>query len=97
MRLSPPDTHFTAETTEATRTKCLAQGHNIVMPGFELSTSVSRNRHSNHMTNMLHIKVSVNLNIAVLFLYIQMMLLLLCIYIHSIVYIVYIVYSIYIA
>ena len=34
--------------------KCLAQGHNILMSGFEPSTSVSRNQHSNYMTNMLH-------------------------------------------
>ena len=39
--------------TEAMWNKCLAQGHNILMPGFEPSTSVSRNRHSNHMANML--------------------------------------------
>ena len=32
----------------------LAQGHNILMPGFEPSTSVSINRHSNHMNNMLY-------------------------------------------
>ena len=31
MTLSPPGTHFTAESTEAMRTKCLAQGHNILM------------------------------------------------------------------
>ena len=54
MRLSPPGTHFTAESTEAMQTKCLAQGHNILMlPGFEPSTSVSRNGHPNHMTNIL--------------------------------------------
>ena len=52
-RLSPPGEHFTAESTEAMRIKCLAQGHNILMPGFVPSTSVSRNRHSDHMTNML--------------------------------------------
>ena len=48
-----PGTHFTTESTEAMRIKCLAQGRNILMPGFEPSTSVSRNQHSNHMTNML--------------------------------------------
>ena len=54
MRLSQPGTHLTAESTEAMQIKCLAQGHNILMPGFEPSTSVSRNRHSNHLTNLLH-------------------------------------------
>ena len=44
--MSPPGTHFTAESTEAMRIKCLAQGHNILMPEFEPSTPVSRNRHS---------------------------------------------------
>ena len=39
----PPGTHFTAESTEAMQIKCLAQGHNILMSGFEQSTSVSRN------------------------------------------------------
>ena len=38
----------TAESTEAMRIKCLAQRRNILMSGFELSTSVARNRHSNH-------------------------------------------------
>ena len=52
--MSTPGTHFTAETTEAMRIKCLSQRHNILIPGFEPSTSVSRNRHSNHMTNMLY-------------------------------------------
>ena len=37
------------------RITCLAQGHNILLPGFEPSTSVSGNRHSNHMTNMLKV------------------------------------------
>ena len=46
--------HFTTESTEVLQIKRLAQGHNILMlPGFEPSTSVSRNRHSNHMSNML--------------------------------------------
>ena len=49
MRLSPPGTDFTAESTEVMRIKCLVQGHNMLMPGFEPSTSVSRNRHSNHI------------------------------------------------
>ena len=53
MRLSPPGTHFTAESTEAMQIKCLAEGHNILMPGDEQSTSVSRNRNSNQTTNML--------------------------------------------
>ena len=53
MRASPPGTYFTGVSTNATRIKCLAKGHNILMPGFESSTSVSRNRHSDHMTNVL--------------------------------------------
>ena len=53
MRLSPPGTHFTDELTEAVRIKYIAQGHNMLMPEFKPSTSVSRNRHSNHMTNVL--------------------------------------------
>ena len=53
-RLSPPGTHFTAELTEAMQIKSLAQRHNILMPGFKLSASVSRKQHSSHMTNMLH-------------------------------------------
>ena len=43
----PPGTHFTAESTEAMQIKYLAQGNNILLPGFEPSTSVTRNRHSN--------------------------------------------------
>ena len=54
-RFSPAGTHFTADSTEATRIMCLAQGHNILLPGFEPSTSVSRSRHSNYMTNMLQL------------------------------------------
>ena len=50
----PPGTYFTAESTEAMRIKCLAQGNNILLPGFEPSTSVSRNRHSSKTTNILH-------------------------------------------
>ena len=39
----PFGTQFTAESTEAMRIKCLAQGHNIPMqPGFEPSNAVSR-------------------------------------------------------
>ena len=34
--------------------KCLAQGHSILMSGFEPSNTVSRERHSKHMTGMLH-------------------------------------------
>ena len=59
MRLPPHGSHFTAESTEAMRIKCIAQGHNILMPGFELSASVSRNLHYDHMTNMFHILVKV--------------------------------------
>ena len=40
--LSTPVTHFTAESTEKMRIRCLTQGHNIPMPEIELSTSVSR-------------------------------------------------------
>ena len=42
MRLSPPGAHFTAESTEAMQIKCLAQGNNKLLPGFEPSTSVSK-------------------------------------------------------
>ena len=38
--LSPPGTRLTAESTEAMRIKCLAQGKNILLSGFEPSTSV---------------------------------------------------------
>ena len=35
MRVFPPGTHLSAESTEAMRIKCLAQGHNKLMqPGF---------------------------------------------------------------
>ena len=40
--LTPRSTHFKCESTDAMRIKCLAQGHNIQMPGFEPSTFVSR-------------------------------------------------------
>ena len=54
MRVFTLCTHFEAVSTEAMRIKCLAQGHSILMqPWFELSISVSRNLHLNHMTNML--------------------------------------------
>ena len=42
MRLSPPGTHFTAESTEAMRIKSLAQGENILMLEIEPSTFVSK-------------------------------------------------------
>ena len=42
MRLSPPGTHFTAESTEAMRIKYLAQGEDILMLGIEPSTFVSK-------------------------------------------------------
>ena len=51
MRLSPPGTHFTAESTEAMQIKSLAQGENILMLGFEPSTFCIQNQHSNHYTN----------------------------------------------
>ena len=53
-RLPSSGAHFTAELTEAMWIKCLAQGNNILMAVFEPSTSVSRNRHSNHTNNMPH-------------------------------------------
>ena len=54
LRVFPSATHFTAESIGAMRIKCLAQGYNILMlPEFEPSISVSRNRHPNHMTNTL--------------------------------------------
>ena len=40
--MSPPGTHFTAESTEAMRIKSLAQGENILMLGIEPSTFVSK-------------------------------------------------------
>ena len=43
MRLSPPGTYFTAESTEAMRIKSLAQGENILMLRFEPATFVSKN------------------------------------------------------
>ena len=56
--------YFITESTEAMRIKCLAQGHNILMPEFEPSTPVSRNRHSNHdqyAPNKLNLQLN-NLN-----------------------------------
>ena len=47
---------FTTDSTEAMRIKCLAQGNNILLPRFEPSTSVSRNRHSSQSTNLLIIR-----------------------------------------
>ena len=44
-----------AESTDAMWIKCLAQGNNILMLGFEPSTSVTRNRHSSQTTNMLYL------------------------------------------
>ena len=53
MYVFPSGTHLTAESTEETWIKCLAQGHNILMqPGFELLIVISRNCHLPHMTNM---------------------------------------------
>ena len=51
--LSPHGTHFTTETTEAMRLKWFAEWHILLMQGFETSTSVSTNRHSIQLTNML--------------------------------------------
>ena len=42
MRLSPPGTHFTAESTEAMQINSLAQGENILMLGIEPSTFVPK-------------------------------------------------------
>ena len=42
MRLSPPGTHFTAESTEAMQIKSLAQGENILMLRFEPATFESK-------------------------------------------------------
>ena len=51
-RALPSSTQLTAESTEAMRIKCLAQGHNIMMlPGFEPSIAVSRNGYLTNMTN----------------------------------------------
>ena len=53
-RVTLSGTHFSADSTEAIRIKCLAQGRNILMQsGFEPSIAVSRNRQLSHMTNML--------------------------------------------
>ena len=49
--------YFTAKSTEAKRINCLAHGHRILMPGFEPSTSVPRNRHSRHIANMLYLEL----------------------------------------
>ena len=40
--MSPPGTHFTAESTEAMRIKSLAQGEKILMLRFEPATFVSK-------------------------------------------------------
>ena len=42
MRLSPPGTHFTAESTDAMQVKSLAQGENILMLRFKPATFVSK-------------------------------------------------------
>ena len=61
-------THFSAELTEAMQIKYLAQGNNILLPGFEPSTSVSRNRHSGQTINMLcHLLHSVKIFFTVLY------------------------------
>ena len=53
-RVSLSGIHFSAESTEAMRTKCLAQGHNIQMQLLlKPLITASRNRHLTHMTNML--------------------------------------------
>ena len=41
-KMSPPGTHFSADSIEAMRNKCLAQGHDILMQlEFEPSIAVS--------------------------------------------------------
>ena len=53
-KVFPSGTHFTAESTEVIRIKCLAQGHDIQMlPGFEPSIAMSRNGYLTNMTNIL--------------------------------------------
>ena len=45
--------HFSAESTEAIRIKCVAQEHKILMqPRIELTISASRNRVFTHTINM---------------------------------------------
>ena len=44
MRVSPPGTHFSAESSEAMRIKYLAEGQDILLQlGYEPSIAVSRN------------------------------------------------------
>ena len=53
-RVSPYGTRLTAESIEAMRLKCLAQGHNALMlPGFKPSITVSTNRRLTDMTNII--------------------------------------------
>ena len=66
MRVSPPGIHFIAESTEAMRMKCLAEGHNMLMLGFVPSTSVSRSHHPNHITIMLIVSMQVKMGLLVL-------------------------------
>ena len=57
----PSGTHLTAESTEAMRIKCHAQGYIILtQPGFEPSTAVIRKRHLTNMTIMLRYNVLIN-------------------------------------
>ena len=54
-RVFASGTHITAKSTEATRIKCLTQGHSILMQReFEPSMAVSRNRQLTHMTHMTY-------------------------------------------
>ena len=59
-RMFPTGAPFTAESTERVQINYLSQGHNLLMQsGFEPSISLSRNRHLNHMANMLYCDVLV--------------------------------------
>ena len=49
--------HFTVESIEVARIKCLTQGHNTLMQsGFEASISAFRNQRPIDMTNMFLLK-----------------------------------------
>ena len=53
--VSPPGTHFTADSTEAMWIKCLAHGHYMLMHfGFEPSIAVSTNREGCLFSAMCH-------------------------------------------
>ena len=68
-RLSPPGTHFTAESTDAMRIKSLAQGENILMLRIEPSTFVSKidivtttpivHNNSSNISNISNISIAI--------------------------------------